>query len=363
MHAVPRRLRTTLSTLAGLGVLLTILAGCGSSGRSQYHFGKDAGYIWNGPVRSVGASWIVPRLVDGRPNGVAGTWIGAQSFRAAGPFIQIGTYERRLGSRHSEYFAFWSDTGQDFSAKLLFPVHASDVIMADLALTPTRHWKLTIIDSTTGIHAAVLTRGKTSKFFDQAEWVQEDPSDDLTGTSVQYPTLTPVHFHSLSINDSATPYSRLSSVWMSAGGENFAPSPLTADSFIVQRATVTRAGGHYLRIARRDVGATLVFTRAVAHWTLNTPRSEVTREARTLSAALVTVAKRFANFRWPTRVRALVRSLVDSVETLRRHAVSTVVAPEYQPATARRLLSRDAAEVLVVDRALRRALRVPERTP
>lgn len=68
-------------------------------------FGSFAGYVWFGHLNSVHGSWMVPRVLQGSPAGVAGTWIGAQSTGGPHAFVQIGTSEGGVWPMSS-----WSQT-------------------------------------------------------------------------------------------------------------------------------------------------------------------------------------------------------------------------------------------------------------
>jgi hypothetical protein len=70
--------RSLLLAAALVGILVS---GCGSqrqvsSLRVRGVGGKFAGYLWQGDVRSVSASWVIPALREGSELGKASTWIG-----------------------------------------------------------------------------------------------------------------------------------------------------------------------------------------------------------------------------------------------------------------------------------------------
>ncbi len=88
-----------------------------SPASKTWSFGTQAGYIWQGRVGSVGASWTVPRIIGTSPCGRAGTWIGAEAPGNPSPFIQLGVNETCLeanGKRGVIYDAFWSDVKLHF---------------------------------------------------------------------------------------------------------------------------------------------------------------------------------------------------------------------------------------------------------
>jgi hypothetical protein len=133
-----------------------------SSPPTTRSFGTQAGYVWQGQVRSVGASWTVPHIIGTSPCGVAGTWIGAVAPGTPGPFIQIGVNETCTqagpdGKPAVFYEAFWSDVRLHFHPRRLFFVNAGDVISASLTLADHR-WTLVLVDRSSGETTHFSTR-------------------------------------------------------------------------------------------------------------------------------------------------------------------------------------------------------------
>ncbi len=113
-------------------------------------FGPFLGYARIGPATAIGATFDVPRVEPGSPDGEAATWIGAQGLGPPRRFLQIGVLEGRFvpagrSSAGDYYVAFWSDTRHGYHAVPLFPVHAGDTISAALTLLPGR-WELALDD-------------------------------------------------------------------------------------------------------------------------------------------------------------------------------------------------------------------------
>jgi hypothetical protein len=128
-----------------------------AGGFSDAPFGPFAGYAWIGRVRSVSASFTVPRIGSRSPLSEAGTWIGVQGQGPPARFVQIGETERRFWSSQKQrtvdvYSTFWSDTAHDYKATPLFPVSPADTLSASLTLA-RKQWTLAITDDTSGKNA------------------------------------------------------------------------------------------------------------------------------------------------------------------------------------------------------------------
>jgi hypothetical protein len=359
--------RPVLVTLVGLVSLSAVLVLAGAAlgaGRARWSFGSFAGYVWRGQVKSVQASWTVPRIVGG-PSGAAGTWIGAQA--PGGAFIQIGTKERSvrpfaLGARSTSYQAFWSDPTHHFRTELLFRVYAGDNISASLTQAD-RRWTLAIVDRTSGASARFSTRDEASASFNQAEWQQEDPRAGATGKPVPYPGLTAVRFRRLAVNSLVPDYADLYSVWMSVDGGNFAPSPLRHGSFTLDRATVSSIGAKYLDLAMPEDAVTGTFIAQMNRWTAATPSSQIESARLTFTAALRSDLRALGGTRWPMRTQPLVRSLIRSTRVLLNHTQSRPAASSTGLRGWVSVWTHDGSAVGRAGHLVRRALKLPELTP
>jgi hypothetical protein len=192
-----------------------------------------AGYVWQGRVKSVSGSWGVPRVLGSSPDVLAGTWIGAQASPVEDPFIQVGTNEGRLPGktrRAPVYFAFWSDTAKHFHPVSLFPVAPGDAVSAGLTLGP-KGWIVTIVDTTSGERARVTTTQETDAVFHQADWTEEDVTDQKTGKVFRYPRLASITFRRVTVNSiPPSPFS-LGIQSMSEPTASITPSDFDHDSF------------------------------------------------------------------------------------------------------------------------------------
>jgi peptidase A4-like protein len=192
--------------------------------------GAFVGYRWLGVPISLSAEWRVPRILSSS-DGHASTWIGLQS--SSGAFIQIGTTEDSYAGVPSVYAGFWSDDQVHFHPKQTFSsmVRPGDLMSATIS-DSERGWRMQIID--TRDHSSfVKTIAIVKADFSEAEWFQEDPTDEQTDSPLPYPRLSQVRLTKVKLNG-RVPTMRLSNqVWMSVPGQDFAPTPLQSDSYTV----------------------------------------------------------------------------------------------------------------------------------
>ena len=193
-------------------------------------------------VRSVRATWRVPRITGSRP-GQASTWIAAQSGSPPfGPFIQVGVVEIRYPAKNAAgvgipepwyYGAFWSDTDHNFHPEEIFPVMPGDRIAA--SLTFARHRWIVAIDDVTNDNVSVrfATRQEATRPLGEAAWLQEDAWTTIAPAHPDpYPMLAPVRFSKLSIDGQPPPpWALRESVAQTPESEQIVPSPVRADSF------------------------------------------------------------------------------------------------------------------------------------
>lgn len=329
-------------------------------------FGRLAGYVWNGPITSVQASWTVPRIVGGPDDGHASTWVGAQAPGATNhsPFIQVGVLEQRSpasskGPSDLAYEAFWSDTMQGFHPVMLFAVRPGDVVSAALALANGR-WRVTISDARSGARSSFATEDESTARFDLAEWLQEDPTDH--NRPLPYPLLSAVRFSRLDINGAPPAGDSVYSQWMSENGRALAPGMLDGDGFTLTPAILTAAAKRYLDIATAEDLATMVFAAELRDWTPATPRARIARAGSEYAAAVQTSIDQLGRYSWPAAVGPLVRSMI----TGSRAVVARVRLDERHDGgklvTYRAAFERVAA-LGPIGRAVRAQLHLPDITP
>ena len=332
-------------------------------------FGAFAGYIWRGDVRSVAASFTVPRLMHSTHGGavaIAGTWIGAQapgSSRA--PFIQVGFNEEQIrlpGTPALDfYYAFWSDTNLSFHPKVLFQVRPGDKIGAHLRLEGGR-WHVLIADFTHRRRKAFATRDETGGAFNQAEWLQEDVTE-RPGHLLPYPQLSTVGFRHLKVNSDTPWYSRVSSQWMSENGTDLAPRPLVDDAFSLAPTQPTALGLHYLQITVPLDVALRGFTAALPHWGIGMSVRTMTSQRAAMASALESDIQEVAGTDWPAGLQGLSQKLLAAT---RSELGVTERAPlRMTSGTGRWLtdwLKADAATVRI-SQEMRRVLGLPQAFP
>jgi hypothetical protein len=151
------------------------------------------GYSARRSTHAISAMWTVPTIERGE--GYAATWVGLQQRTNA--FLQIGTNENHLPTLR--YYAFWSDTALGFRPRSLFDVRPGDVVRAGISRAP-EGWRLRFDDVTAGRARTFVTPYARSAHFDEAEWLQEDPSTGCT--DFPYPTTSTVTFSQLQLNGS-----------------------------------------------------------------------------------------------------------------------------------------------------------------
>lgn len=282
-------------------------------GFSDAPFGLFSGYAWIGGVRSVGASFTVPRIADGSALSEAGTWIGAQGQGPPARFVQVGAIETRLWSRQQQravdvYFTFWSDIARHFKAKLLFPVNPGDTLSASLVLA-NKQWMLAIADNTSGKKTRLSIAGEARASFDQAEWTQEDPGSE--GDHARYPRMTAPVFQHLAVNSTepAPTYSQ----WMSVSHGNLAPTAVHDGSFTLQRApAVGAAGRQYMRLVTAGLAVRRRFDTERSSWTPRTPYTQIVSASSRMIEAAQESSRALLSARWSKQISGLVRSAADA---------------------------------------------------
>jgi hypothetical protein len=351
----------------GAGLAAVSLAGCAGSGHpaglGPRDFGRLAGYVWTGQVRSVRASWQAPAITAGSPAGHGSTWIGAQVAGASdrAPFIQVGITEDRVtgagGRLVSREQAFWSATSLGFHPHFLWPVRPGDRIGARLDRLASR-WRIDIADLSDGRRSVFETTADARGSFAVAEWLQEDPSAD-DGSRIPYPELAATRFDRLAVNGVAPRYADVAAQWMSLPGTSLAPTPLGGDGFTIGRAALSAAGARFLVLAGRADQAVARFDAAAAGWRRNTPAGEIVATAARLRRALDRFTAGLGQRPWPAAVRVPVRSLAGDLGAEGR-VLSAAASAVRQPGIWTADYQTAALTTAAQSRLVRRRLHVPE---
>jgi hypothetical protein len=365
-----RPLAFGVCALAALAALVGVLAagsGGGGAPRSGWSFGAFAGYVWRGPVRSVSASWRVPRVLGGPAPSLAATWVGAQGPAPAGAFIQVGTSQMRVArpgeaSPAGSYVAFWSDSERHFHAQALFAVDAGDRVSASVALEHGR-WRVTIGDANTHRRRRLLIDEDTDGVFDEAEWTEESPTLESTGRAGPYPEQGTVSIGRLAVNGAAPAYATVASTWMSLGSSELAPGPLAGDAFSLRKASVSAAGARYLHAALAEDAATLPFVALLARLGTSAFAGELGAQSSRFAAVLARNLRVLEAGPWPAAAQPLLRALIARVRALLRSSrAAAMIVPSQLAAWVTRW-RREADAVSRAGHLVRRALDVPELTP
>jgi predicted nucleic acid-binding protein len=278
-------------------------------------FGPFAGENWDGHPRAVTGMWRVPRILSGSRQGLASTWIAAQAqgrrgSSIEGPFIQVGTNEWRdqsfLGLANA-YDAFYSDSALGYHPVSLFPVKPGDTMIASLALRGHR-WIVSIRDLRSGRHVRLTTRDEGRGKFNQAEWLQEDPT--VTGTEPRrqfpYPFLSTVRFSHLTVNGAAPRPARLLAAWMNEHNRYLGPGPLIADSFTLAPQTISLVASQYLRITVPFEVVADRFYYQAENWTPATPTVKISAERAAFVAAAQQLSVQLQADAWPASLQPLI---------------------------------------------------------
>ena len=327
-------------------------------------FGAFSGYLWNGSVRSVAASWTVPMITPGSHSGAAGTWIGAQALGSrSAPFIQVGINEVRLsvpglGGRNL-YYAFYSDTKLGFHPQILFQVRVGDTLSARLRLGGGR-WHILIVDHTHPHRSVFDTRDEATGVFNQAEWLQEDVSKKA-GQVMPYPVLGTVGFRRLKVNYGAPSYAKIRSQWMSENGTDLEPSALAGDAFRFATTQPSAIGLHYLQITVPLDVALDSFEAGFARWPTSARKMASQRAA--CATALESDIQEVQGTLWPVGVQPLLAKLVSATK---RELAHTELTPTYTAEGSVSWLTdwfKDDAAVVAISQKIRRVLNLPQAFP
>lgn len=235
----PRSLRVSILTVLALTILAPVGIGIGADGASAQPpvgnvpanaLGSFVGYRWSGVPISLSAEWRVPSILQSS-EGDASTWIGLQS--SSGTFIQIGTTEDAFLGVHSVYAGFWSDDRVHFHPQRTFSstVRPGDLMSASIS-DSERGWRMQIID--TRDHSSFIKTIPIVKAdFDEAEWFQEDPTNESTDSPLPYPRLSQIRLTKLKLNGRVPTMGLGNQEWMSVPGQDFAPTSFRHGGYTV----------------------------------------------------------------------------------------------------------------------------------
>ncbi|MGH2832772.1 MAG: G1 family glutamic endopeptidase [Solirubrobacteraceae bacterium] len=323
-------------------------------------FGGYAGYVWYGHVLSVRGAWQVPAIIDTSRPGFATSWVGVQGTGSRAPFIQVGTAELRgYSPEHTiedRYWAFWSDTAQNYHPQYLFEANPGDRLSATVALSGGS-WTLTISDSTNHKTATRRT-GEDHAPLNLAQWTQEDAVTS-TGARYAYPSLTTVSFASLLVNATVPRYASLYSTWMSIDGRYLAPSPLHDGAFYLKPATLTRAGKYALSLVANSPDDHQ-FGYELERWTATTPKKIIETSISRLTATLSAQARALRAASLPPSVKRTAVALVRQLATVIAQATPPSHISPNTLDTWRNRLTYAASEARYTEHLFRRSLRLPE---
>lgn len=316
---IPFRTRARLLA-AALAVAALILGGIGtapSGATASYHpetgFG---GYNWFGTVNQISGHWRVPAISPTSGAGHASTWVGAQDDSGNPPFIQLGTTEDRFDGVNY-YNAFWSDAAIGYHPHWILQLTGGDAVSANMTRV-SDGWALTFVDLTIGHTKKLTVHYGTGGTFDQAEWLQEDPTanNPTVATDLPYPDMAPVAFSHVKVNGKTPQLHREDGATLLAtGGIFLVPSAERDGAFSLDPPTGPAKA--YL-VAASTLDAELsVFQVATLHWSSH---SKAQRKviASTLAAAYKANAFDLAFYRWPANGRKDARAILQADQQIQR---------------------------------------------
>jgi hypothetical protein len=278
---------------------------------ARWVFGPDAGYRWEGHLRSVKAAWIVPALPDGSHIGQASTWIGAQQATGPDAFVQVGTVENKetAGVSGETYAAFWSDTALHFHATYLFPVTPLTEVTA--SLTASRgEWTVSIRDVDSGQSAHFASGEPSTAAPHFAEWLQEDATISSGRTQHAYPDIRKVDFSRVTVNTAAPNDGNLNALWVTDAGTILGPDPLVSGSFNVAPVHIGSIGEHYLEIFAGVLTPFQSFTKTLQALPYNKVGAQAVAEAEAFRAAEARYLRELTGFAWPAAAENAMKALV-----------------------------------------------------
>jgi hypothetical protein len=277
------------------------------------------GYNWFGNVTQVSARWRVPSIASTSAAGHASTWIGAQDDDAQPPFIQLGTTEDKFSPTQTFYNAFWSDPHVGFHPQPIERIRGNDLVSAAMVRQPSG-WELTFDDLSSGQDKRLTVHYGVGASFNQAEWLQEDPTADTNTAAVDlpYPAMATVTFHDLRV-DTQVPslYLINGATLLANGGVFLVPSAVQHDAFSLRPPR--GAADSYLVAASKLDAVIAAFQVDTLHWT-SLSHAKRFDAAFTLYGAYGINAFDLAFHRWPAKAHKAVLALFHQDQRV-QHAV------------------------------------------
>jgi hypothetical protein len=357
--------RTGLGARVGAVLVLALAASAAwcAGAQATIGFGAFAGYQRYGPVRTMHADWVVPRVTSAGPFALASTWVGAQAPRPGRAFIQVGTSEGcaegPCGPEGPEYYTFWSDSTHGYHPQRLFDVGPGDHISARLMLV-RGNWRVAVADETRRVRARVTTTDETGDVLELAEWTQEDPVL-APAVLAPYPTLEGVRLTDVEVNGLRPSYNRLYSTWMSAGGITLAPTPLEGGSFALVPAPPLGAVATTFLIASAQADEErYAFDDALSRWSGATAPAEIVAGAERYVAALVSERQQLAAELLPPATLAQRRELLEALRALTLRVGAIGHTRGLALTSWRRSVLLAEGRVSVATHLIRRELALPE---
>ncbi len=205
-----------------------------STGHSAISTSNFAGYEYEIAVRSVAASFVVPAISTGSPDGSAATWVGVEDYSPGRVvLIQVGVSEGQ-DSGTATYHAIWSDTRLGYVARPISKtVRPGDLLAASVTLV-RQSWRISLEDLTRGWSFTRTVTGLPVRPFHYAEWLQEDPKvlSHPVANALPYPAVGLVSFEHLRVNGVSPSLPSSARVTMRFGdGTSVSPSDQQSDGF------------------------------------------------------------------------------------------------------------------------------------
>jgi len=309
------------------GIVVALAAVCfGSSVAAaqtpsvQSLFGPFAGYVWYGHVHQTSAVITVPTIAHHSRFAVAATWIGVEgegklSSADSGPFFQIGVIESQdalLKPDPDVYRVFLSSTRLGFRPRMLFKVQPGDQVRLSIRFASHARLILSAVDQTPGAPASdsstvTLHPGRGVRF-NQALWIQEDPSD-RTGGQLPYPGLSSAQFTNVLVDEQPPNLLTLETTWLSRKARIFGPTRLRASGFAVQREHPSAEALRYERLVVPEDDAAYAFNAQTELWTTRTSQHTISSVAEALARALERNIRSLRDEHWSENVRRLIGKL------------------------------------------------------
>ena len=147
----------------------------------------DTAINWSGYVEtggrytSVSASWNVPAIAEGDPNGADATWVGIGGVESR-DLIQAGTQTILDESGAARYQA-WYELLPDVSTPVPLDIAAGDSVSVSITLISRTDWLIAFRDNTRGTSYSKEVAYRST--FSSAEWIEELPAAYRTALSIK----------------------------------------------------------------------------------------------------------------------------------------------------------------------------------